>query len=94
MVSACEKVVKVYCNKSFDMFFTEKETQRKEMSWNSLDFQAFAEAESKTNQEFGEANISVFVWGNEFYFAEHNEKLSQEEVDRLDLIVKEGLSTS
>ncbi|MEA4816438.1 MAG: teicoplanin resistance protein VanZ [Lachnospiraceae bacterium] len=83
MVHACNKVVKTYCAGVLQMYFTEKKTNRIAMSWSGLDFKNFEEAEDKLNQPYDEAYISAFTFGNESYFAEHNEKLNSDDAAQI-----------
>lgn len=80
MVYACDKVIKTYCMDGLLMYFTEKNTNRKAMSWSGLDFRNFAEAEIKINQPYDESYISVFLFDNERYYVEHNEQLDSEDI--------------
>ena len=75
IASAADKVVKIYALTGLSMYFTDRHTNRKAMSWAGADFKKFAEAENKTNQPYDEVYISVFQFGNENYFVEHNELL-------------------
>lgn len=83
IVLVCNKIVKTYACGGMLMFFTEKNTNRKVLSWSGLDFQIFEKSVNKYNQPFDEAFISVFTFGDETYFAEHNEKLSSDEIKSL-----------
>lgn len=80
MVAASEKIVKVYCYNGLVMYFTNRNTNRKAMSWAGADFKAFAEAEERINQPYDEAHISVFTFDDEQFYVEHNEKLETNEV--------------
>lgn len=93
LVAADEKVIKVYCHNGFLQYFTDKESNRKAMSWSGLDFKRFSEAKKPINQIYNEAYISVFHFGDTFYFVEHNELLSEVEVNRIAEFVVEGLNT-
>ena len=59
LVQACNKVIKLYCLNGMLMYFTEKETNRKAMSWSGNDFKRFANATDKINQPYDETYISV-----------------------------------
>ena len=83
MVYACDKVVKVYSQGGLLMYFTDKNTNRKEQSWSSLDFKNFADAENKTNQLYDEAYISAFLFGSEYYYVEHNEKIGENDLNKI-----------
>ena len=65
------------------MYFTDKHTNRKSMSWAGADFKRFAEAENKTNQSYDEAYISVFQFENGNYFVEHNELLESSDCESI-----------
>ena len=80
LVAACEKVVKVYCYDGLAMFFTNRNTNRTVMSWSGVDFKKFTEAENPMNQRYDEAYISVFTFGNDQYYIEHNEIIDADEI--------------
>jgi hypothetical protein len=86
MVLACDKIVKTYACGGMQMYFTEKNTNRKTHSWSGLDFKNFEKSDCKHNQLFDEAFISVFIFGDETYFAEHNEKLTSDEIASINSI--------
>ena len=76
-----KKVVKVYTYGGFQMYFTDRKTNRKSLSWNGMEFKQFEESNQKFNQNYDEALISVFKYniGNnkeETFFVEHNEYLN------------------
>ena len=80
MVAASKKVVKVYCCDGLAMYFTDRNTNRRVLSWSSADFKMFVEAEERINQPYDEAYVSVFTFSNEQFYIEHNEKLDTDEV--------------
>lgn len=80
LVVACEKVVRVYCNYSIVMYFTDRSTNRKAMSWAFADFKHFSEVDDLINQPYDEAYISVLFFNNTPYFVEHNELLGSDDV--------------
>jgi len=80
IVYACNKIVKLYTCNGLLMYFTDKNTNRKSMSWSSIDFVKFSGAQEKINQPYDEAYISVFVFDDELYYAEHNELLDDEDL--------------
>lgn len=80
MVGACDKVVKTYCQGGILMYFTEKNTKRKNKSWSGVDFKNFAGVESKINQPYDEVFISAFQFENDTYFVEHNEQIDNEDI--------------
>ena len=83
LVEACVKVVKVYRYNGFLMYFTDRKTNRKATSWSGADFKKFAEADKRMNQAYDEAFISVFIFGEEHYYIEHNEVLVRDEIDTI-----------
>ena len=91
LVSSCEKVVKTYSCYGL-MYFTDRNTNRKEMSWSGLDFKNFSEAENQKNQPYDEVYISVFYFDDMPYFVEHNELLIADEMDKMFEIVTGALS--
>lgn len=80
---SCDKVVKVYTMDGLLMYFTDKNTNRTKHSWSGADFKKFQEPIEKINQPYDEAFISVFNFDNEYYFAEHNELLDQDDVTNI-----------
>ena len=92
LVQACNKVIKLYCLNGMLMYFTEKETNRKAMTWAGNDFKRFADATDKINQPYDEAYISVLFFEDTPYFIEHNELLSSDEVGNMVGFVSGALS--
>ncbi len=92
LVSASEKIVKVYCYNGLEMFFTDRNTNRKDMSWSGLDYHRFSKAEERINQPYDEAYISVFQFDNEDYFVEHNDILQIEDAGNIVGFVLDGLA--
>lgn len=92
LVSASEKTVKVYCGNIFWVYFTDRNSNRKSMSWSLLDFKNFSEAENLANQPYDEAYISVFYFDDEPYYVEHNELLTEDEINQMVEIVTDALS--
>jgi len=74
------------------MYFTDRNTNRKAMSWSGLDFKCFSEAENLVNQSYDEAYISVFRFDDTPYFVEHNELLTGDEIGQMIGIVAGALS--
>lgn len=76
-----KKVVKVYTYGGFQMYFSDRKTNRKSLSWNGMEFKQFEESNQKFNQKYDEALISVFKYNigdnkEETFFVEHNEYLN------------------
>lgn len=90
MVYACDKVVKTYTHGGLWMYFTDKNTNRKAQSWSSLDFNNFVDAPQKINQPYGEAYISVFLFDEEYYYAEHNDMFDNNDLDSIVSTVLDG----
>lgn len=88
------KVVKVYTYRGLQMYFTDRNTNRKELSWSGFIFKQFEKNSNKYNQPFDEALISVFKYKiegkDEFFFVEHNERLNQDDIKMIsDLSIQE-----
>ena len=88
---ACNKIVKVYTLDGLMMYHTNKETNRKNHSWSTEDFNKFGKSDKLINQKYDEAYISVFTFKDELYYAEHNELLRQMDVDAIVNYVSEQL---
>lgn len=86
------KVVKIYCCGGLMMYFTDRKTNRKEMSWSGIDFKNFEDSAQKINLPYDEVYISVFEFNNEPYFIEHNETIDEEEYKNLDLQIRDYLN--
>lgn len=84
----CNKIVKVYAMGGILTYFTDRNTNRKKMSWSSMQFEEFSQSNQKYNQQFDEAYISVFKVGEENYYAEHNELLENSEIAFIETIIK------
>ena len=84
----CDKIVKVYAMHGMLMYFTDRNTNRKELSWSGVQFHEFGESKQKYNQPFDEAYISVFNMGESDYYAEHNELLDESEIAFIESKIK------
>ena len=81
-----KKVVKVYTYGGFQMYFTDRNTNRKAHSWSGMEFKQFEENSEKFNQNYDEAFISVFKYNiddskEETFFVEHNENLNDYDIN-------------
>lgn len=85
---ACEKIVKVYACGVLLMYSTNRNTNRKSLSWSSEQFDNFSKSKQKYNQKFDEAYISVFSKGESDYYAEHNEMLEDAEIAFIESKIK------
>lgn len=83
LVLWCDKAIKIYCCGGLMFYFTNLNTNRKVMSWDSGDFKAFSENAQKYNQQYDVAYISTFYIQNDYFFIEHNEILTEEEILRI-----------
>lgn len=92
LVSSCEKVVKTYSSYGLSMYFTDRNTNRKAISWSGLDFKNFSESKNLINQPYDEAYISVFHFDDTPYFVEHNELLTADEIGHICEIIAGTLS--
>lgn len=82
---ACNKATQVYAYDGLKLYFTELKTNRKAHSWFAQDFKTFSENNEKANQAYDEVYITAFKVNEEYYFAEHNELLTTEEVETVNL---------
>ena len=80
LVAHSSKVVKVYCIGGLSWYFTNHNTNRKKMSWNSLDF---TPEKIKENTPYDEAFLTHFKVLDEDYYVEHNDKFNQKELSLL-----------
>ncbi len=83
-----KKVSKVYCFGGLKMYFSSNQSVRKKLSWSGMDFKNFEKSENKYNQLFDEAYITCLTIYKEVYFIEHNEKLNNKEIEKLEFLVK------
>ncbi len=83
---SCDKVIKIYTINGLLMYFTEKNTNRKKLSWSGADFHNFKLTPKKYNQQYDEAYISVFSFNGETYWIEHNELLDNEDIQKIERI--------
>lgn len=86
--NACKKVVKVYCVGGLRMYFTDRKTNRKKLSWCGTDFLQFENSSQQYNQQYDEAFISVFKYKDSgykdvSYFVEHNDILLEEDINSI-----------
>ena len=83
LVFSCEKIVKTYAMHGLMTYFTDRSSNRKVSSWNRDDFNRFATQEYKYNQTYDEVFISVFPFRDTNYFVEHNEKLTDSDIETI-----------
>lgn len=83
LAASNSKVVKIYGCGGMMMYFTDRKTNRKVMSWAGSDFMEFSKAENPVNLPYDEALISVFTFNDTQYFVEHNEALTEEEIGKM-----------
>lgn len=84
----CNIIVKVYAMHGVLMYYTDRQTNRKEMSWSKIQFDEFCKSTKQYNQCFDEAYISVFKNGENVYYAEHNEMLDESEIAFIESMIK------
>lgn len=83
LFAANPKFCKAYSYDGLKMFFSDKKTARSSQVFDSRSFQCFKNSQSKYNQPYDEVFISVFFVDGEFYYMEHNEKLTNAEIKTL-----------
>lgn len=88
----CPKATKIYTCDGLMMYFTDRNTYRTKMSWDSSDFRNFQNAQEKINQQYDEVFISVFKFKDEYYCVEHNELLENEGIAKIVGFVAGALS--
>lgn len=81
-----KKVVKIYTYGGLQMYFTDRKTNRKALSWDGMEFKQFEESNEKFNQNYDEVFISVFTYNigdnkQESFFVEHNECLNDYDIN-------------
>jgi hypothetical protein len=94
IVYACDKVVKIYTYNGLLTYFTDRNTNRTVHSLSmlrALNFENFATALEKINQRYGETYISVFLFDEGYYYAEHNDKLDDDDISRIRYMVSTNL---
>lgn len=76
-----DKVAKVYTSVGLIQYFTNRNTVRKNMSWDSRDFQKFKECKPSSNIPYDEAFVTHVLLNKESFFIEHNELFDNEEIE-------------
>jgi hypothetical protein len=87
----CNKVVKIYAYGGLLMYFTDRKTNRTDLTFSSETFKDFANNPQKMNLQYDEALISVFPFNNEFCWVEHDSPLELNEIDEINEILFEAL---
>lgn len=78
-----DKVCKVYCCGGLQMYFTDRNTNRKKHSWGGKEFDDFSKSLDKYNQNYDEVYISVITLNTKDYYIEHNKRLNKKETEIL-----------
>jgi hypothetical protein len=81
LCKASDKIAKVYTSYGLIQYFTNRNTVRKNMSWNSRDFQKFKKCKPSSNIPYDEAFVTHVLLNKESFFIEHNELFDNEEID-------------
>lgn len=76
-----EKAVKIYWLDGVLLYFTNRKSNRNSTSFSSLIFKEFSASETPFNQPYDNVYISVFHFKNNDLYVEHNEPLTEEEID-------------
>lgn len=92
LIAANDKITKCYVHDGLLFYFSDRNTNRKSMSWSGMDFKAFKESSYKYNQNYDEAFISVFNINGIVVFAEHNSIFDYSEIEYLQEIELEYLT--
>lgn len=91
LIASNSKVIKTYHHDGIIMYFTNRSTNRKVMSWSGADFKKFRENDRHLNQPYDEAYISVFVFDESVYYIEHNEQITTTEAGEIQRFVVSAL---
>lgn len=86
IVFACNKAVKLYPQELCELgvYTTDRKSNRiNQNSYIKKDSQRFASNENKYNQPYDEVFISVFQFRQMNYFVEHNEKLTDSDIETI-----------
>jgi hypothetical protein len=78
-----DTIAKIYTSDGFIQYFTNRNTVRKKMSWDSRDFHSFKERKPPTNIPYDEAFITYIFLKEKGYFIEHNEPFTSDEIERI-----------
>lgn len=78
-----QKFCKAHCYDGLITFFSDRISARKSPKFNSKDIMAFELSKNRYNQQYEEVFISVFNINNELYCMEHNEKLTDSEINNI-----------
>ncbi len=76
----CSKITKIYAMGGLLMYFTDRSTKRTKTTWSGLEFKQFQNSVQPYNQQFDEAFISVFKFNENYFYAEHNDILLEDEI--------------
>ncbi|MCX5870442.1 MAG: teicoplanin resistance protein VanZ [Deltaproteobacteria bacterium] len=82
-----DKAVKVYTSDGFIQYFTNRNTARKKMSWDSRDFHKFKECNPPSNIPYDEAFITYVLLNKVGYFVEHNQQFTNKEIGKIKSII-------
>jgi len=80
------KVAKVYCINGWHTYLTELRSKRTLMKWGSDDFEFAKQGKDLFNKPYDEAFLSAIKLWNEFFYLEHNEILTPDEIAQLHLL--------
>lgn len=76
---ASNKVVKIYCDDGFQMYFTDRESNNTSTPYSSIDIKSIEDKGTEINNEYNEAFVSVFKFEEDMFMIEHNTTITQEE---------------
>lgn len=83
LVIFSEKIVKIYCIGGLKCYFTNIRTKRISMSFNSQVLNNLKEQEQRFNNPYDEVYLSYLMVKDEDYFIEHNDELTENEIEIL-----------
>ncbi|MDN3700313.1 hypothetical protein QWY96_04275 [Vibrio artabrorum] len=82
-----ESVTKFYTCGGFMMYFSNRDSLRQKLEWDSRQFNNFLETNPSTNQPFDEVFISAFKLPEGEIFLEHNQEITANDIYNIEHII-------
>ncbi len=83
---ACQKVTKIYTMRGWNIFFTNRKSNKPDFPWSSSSLYIIAVNPIRLNQTYDEALISVFLINKNYFFVEHNDPITERDIQNLDKV--------
>jgi len=87
LVQFSNKIANIYCIGGLHWYNTNIETKRRNMGFDSRDFNADKFKTTRYNVPYDEAFLSLMKIGEEEFYIEHNDKFDDKEISALNLIL-------